>query len=74
MNDNPFAQVVRLMNMGRDPMAMLRQMAGNNPQMAQALKMMQGKDARQLQTMAMNMAKERGTDVNTIIRQLGIHV
>lgn len=74
MNGNPFAQVIQLMNMGRDPMGMLRQMAGQNPQMAQAMKMLQGKNAQQLQTMAQNMAQERGTTVQEVIQRLGIHM
>ncbi|MFR5024750.1 MAG: hypothetical protein ACLTC3_00405 [Evtepia gabavorous] len=48
-------------------------MAGQNPQVAQALKMIQGKNPQQLKTMAENMAKERGVSINDIARQLGIN-
>jgi len=47
-------------------------MAQNNPQMAQALGMVQGKSQQQLWLMAQNMAKERGTTVEDVARSLGI--
>ena len=51
-----------LQNSG-NPMAMLSQMAGNNPMIAQAMKMAQGGDPREI---AMNLAKERGVDIGQL--------
>lgn len=70
--NNPIMILVQAMNSGRNPMQMIQQMAGQNPQIAQAFQLMQGKSPQQLQTMAQNMAKERGIDLNEMIRQLGI--
>ena len=58
-----------------NPLMMLVQTmrGGGDPQVAQALKMIQGKNPQQLKTMAENMAKERGVSINDIARQLGIN-
>jgi hypothetical protein len=54
-------------------MALMQSMAQQNPQVAQALQMMQGKSPQQLQQMAQNMARERGVDLNQMLRQMGIN-
>lgn len=53
-------------------MQMLQQMAGQNPQAAQAMRLIQGKNPQQLRQIAENMAKERGVDLNQIARQMGV--
>lgn len=57
---------------GGNPMQMLQQMAGQNPQAAQAMRLIQGKNPQQLRQIAENMAKERGVDLNQIARQMGV--
>lgn len=71
--NNPLMMLVQAMNSGQNPMALMQQMARQNPQIAQAVQLMQGKNPQQLQMMAQNMAKERGIDINEMIRQLGIN-
>ena len=71
--NNPLMMLVQTMRGGGDPMQLLQKMAGQNPQVAQALKMIQGKNPQQLKTMAENMAKERGVSINDIARQLSIN-
>lgn len=71
--NNPIFALVQALNSGGNPMAMLQQMADGNPQIAQAVQLMRGKNPQQLQTMAQNMARERGIDINQLIRQLGIN-
>lgn len=70
---NPVAMLVQIMNNGGNPMAAMQQMAMQNPQIAQAMTLMQGKSPQQLETMVRNMAGERGIDINEMIRQLGIN-
>ena len=53
-------------------MALLQQMAVQNPQAAQVMQMMRGKTPQQMEQIARNMAKERGTSVEDIARQLGL--
>lgn len=71
MND-PLSAILRNMQGGMTPNALLGQMARSDPRAAQALQMLQGKSTDQLRTMAENMARERGTSVEQIARSLGI--
>ena len=71
--NNPVLALVQAMHKGRNPMALMQTMAQQNPQVAQALQMMQGKSPQQLQSMAQNMARERGVDLNQMLRQMGIN-
>ena len=73
MQNNPVDMLVQAMNNGGNPMALMQQMAMQNPQLAQAMILMQGKSPQQLETMVRNMAGERGIDINEMIRQLGIN-
>lgn len=71
MND-PLMQLVRFVSGGGNPQTLLAQMAQQDPRMGQAIQMIQGKNAQQLRTMAENMARERGTSVEQVARQLGL--
>ena len=71
--NNPVLALVQAMQQGRNPMALMQAMAQQNPQVAQALQMMHGKSPQQLQSMAQNMARERGVDLNQMLRQIGIN-
>ena len=65
-------QMVQLVMNGGNPMTMLQQMG--DPRAMRALNMLQGKSPAQLQQMAMNMARERGTTVEDVARSLGIQI
>ena len=54
----------------QNPLDVLQQMAGGNPQAAQAFNMIRGKSAAELRQMAENMAKERGVSINDVLRQM----
>ena len=71
---NPMAQVMQLLQSGKNPWAVMDLLAQTNPQVRQAKEMMQGKTAAQLEQMARNMAKERGTTVEDIARSMGIQI
>ena len=70
---NPMMFLMQAARSG-NPMGMLQQLAGQNPQISQAMRMMQGKSTQQLQQMAQNMANERGVSLNDVARQLGIMI
>ena len=70
--NNLVNSLLRNMQGGMNPNALLSQMARSDPRVAQALQMLQGKSPDQLRTMAENMARERGTSVEEIARSLGI--
>ena len=72
MMSNPAVMLAQVINRGGNPQQLLRQMAASNPQISQALQMMQNKTPQQLEQMARNMARERGVSVEDVARSLGI--
>ena len=52
-------------------MQMMQQQAMRNPQVKNAMSMLQGKNTKELQQMAMNMCRERNTTPEQVLRQLG---
>lgn len=71
MQNNPMQLFVTALKNGGNPTALVNQMARNNPQMAQAARMISGKSPAQLQQMAINMCKECGTTPEAVLKQLG---
>lgn len=74
MMNNPIMALVNAARSGGNPMQLMQQMAMQDPRIAQAQQMMQGKSPQQLRTMAENMARERGTTVQDVARGLGIRI
>lgn len=72
MMNNPLMGLVNLTRNGGNPMMLMQQMAGQNPQMQQAISMIQGKTPEQLKQMAENMAKERGMTVEQVAKNIGL--
>lgn len=68
------AMLMRAAQGGGDPVQIISQMAGTNPQMRQGMSLIQGKTPAQLEQMARNMAQERGTDVRQILSGMGIEL
>ena len=68
--DNPFVMAMQMARNGRNPMQVFQSMAMQNPQMAQAMRMINGKSSQQLRTVAENMAKERGIDLEQMAHSL----
>lgn len=71
-NSNPLAMLIQAAQRGGNPKVMMRQMAMQDPKIAQALKLIDGKSPQQLQATAINMAKERGIDLNQLVQSLGL--
>ena len=65
-------QILNIARNGGNPMALMQQMAGQNPQLAQAMRMIHGKNPQQLRQMAINMAKEKGVTVQQVAQQYGL--
>lgn len=70
--NNPMIALVNAARNGGNPLQLMQQMAGQNPQIRQAMQMIQGKSPQQLEQIARNMAKESGTSIEAIVRQLGL--
>lgn len=63
-----------LLNGQANPQQMLMQMASSNPAVAKALEMTQGKTPQEQMTIAQNLAKSQGKDLNQIKQSLGINL
>lgn len=72
MQNNPLMMLMSTIRNGGNPQQLLKQMAGNNPQIQEVLNMAQAGNENGLKEMAMNLAKERGTSVEEIAKNLGI--
>lgn len=71
MNDL-LGAMINMARGGGNPMQMLQQMAGSNPQIGQVMRIIDGKSPQQLEQVARNMAKERGIDLDQMARQMGL--
>lgn len=56
---NPM-QMIGLLQQSNNPMALLQQMAGDNPLMGRTLQMGQGRSVDELKAIAKNLARQRG--------------
>ena len=69
MGNNPMFQVINMMRNGGNPTALMQQLMNNNPQLQQIAA---GKSPEQLMSIAENMCRERGTNVDAVLKQFGI--
>lgn len=72
MGNSPMAMLMRAAQGGGDPLQIIGQMAGSNPQMKQGMQLIQGKSPAELEQYARNMARSQGRDINQILQSLGI--
>ncbi len=72
LSPNSMEAIMSAFRSGANPMAVMQNVATNNPAMQQFMRMINGKSADQLKQMAENMARERGVSLNDVARQLGI--
>ena len=72
--NNPMAQVMQMLQGGQNPATVLDMLSGVSPQVRQVKDIMRGKSPAELEQMARNMAKERGTTIEDIARSLGIQI
>lgn len=69
MGNNPMVQIINMMRGGGDPNALMQQVIKQNPQLHQIAA---GKSPEQLMSIAENMCRERGTNVDAVLKQFGI--
>lgn len=55
-----------------NPLGMLAQMFGNNPQFNQIMGMVQGKNPQQLENYVKNLYQSQGVDIQQVANRLGI--
>ena len=74
MTNNPLASLMGMIRGGGNPQTLITQLAQSNPQVRQAMQMMQGKSSAELRQIAFNIAKEQRVNINDVLRQLGVNV
>ena len=72
--NNPMGQLMQMLSGGQNPMQALDLLAQFNPQVRQVRDMMRGRSPAELEQMARNMARERGTTIEDIARSMGIQI
>lgn len=63
-------QLLQAMQGSNNPMLVLQQAFGNSPMFGNAMSMVQGKNPAQLEQIARNLAKERGVNIDDMLRQI----
>lgn len=74
MNPQIFKALQMLSN-AQNPMAMMQQIYGNNPQFQKFMGMMQGKNPQEIELFVKNMFKEQGINLDNLLgmaRQSGL--
>lgn len=71
---NPIALLMNAAKSGVNTNALFQQLAANNPQVNQVYQLMRSKSPAELEQIARNMARERGTTIEDIARSLGISI
>ena len=70
---NPMAMLMQMMRTRNgNPAPLLEQIARQNPAMRQAMDMTRGKSPQEIRQIADNMARQRGTTVEDILRRMGL--
>lgn len=72
--NNPLMQIGAMMAYGKSPEQALWAIAKQNPQIGKIMQTMNGKSPQELEQIARNMAKERGTTIEDVARSLGINI
>ena len=71
-NMNPFMAAMQMAQNGKNPMQMLQQIMGSNPQFNQVMMVINSKDPASMKSTAEKMFKERGVDMEQFAKSMGI--
>lgn len=71
---NPAMMILQAIASGRPLDNILDAIGKQSPEMDKAVSIIRGKNAEQLQGIAENMARERGIDIRTLVKNLGINM
>jgi hypothetical protein len=73
MINNPF-QMLNMFKNTNNPMSLVKQLAGNNPQIQGLINNLQGKNPKELEQYARNLAQSKGIDLKQFMGQYGINI
>ena len=69
---NNLMQLLPLLKGSQNPMGMITQLLGNNPQYAHIMKLIQGKSPQELEQYVRNAYQANGQDINAVLKQFGL--
>lgn len=72
MQNNPLMQAINMARNGGNPMALLQQMAGQNPQMKQIMDTVNGKSQREMNDYMKKAAQQKGIDLGQLAQSIGM--
>lgn len=71
--NNPL-QLVGMLQNANNPMALMQQMLGSNPQFQQVMQIVQGKSPAQLEQYVRNLAKGQNINISQLANQFGLNI
>lgn len=73
MMNNPL-QLIGMLQNANNPMALMQQMLGSNPQFQQVMQIVQGKSPAQLEQYVRNLAKGQNINISQLANQFGLNI
>ena len=73
MLNNPL-QLIGMLQNANNPMALMQQVLGTNPQFKQVMQIAQGKSPQELEQYVRNLYQSQGQDINKIASQFGLKI
>ena len=73
MLNNPL-QLIGMLQNANNPMALMQQVLGTNPQFKQVMQIVQGKSPQELEQYVRNLYQSQGQDINQIASQFGLKI
>ena len=73
MLNNPL-QLIGVLQNANNPMALMQQVLGTNPQFKQVMQIAQGKSPQELEQYVRNLYQSQGQDINQIASQFGLKI
>ncbi len=70
---NPL-QMLGALRQAQNPMALLSQLANQNPQLKRVMEVMNGKSPQELEQYVRNTAKTQGVDLNQLAQKMGLQL
>jgi hypothetical protein len=67
-------QMLGALQKAQNPMQLLNQLAGQNPQLKRVMEVMQGKSPKELEQYVRNTAQTQGVDLNELAKKLGLQL
>lgn len=71
LSNSPLMQIINTVRGGGDPSPIVRQVISNHPYRQQVEQIISGKNPHQIMQTAENMCRERGMNLDDVLRRMG---